>query len=206
MSDRLPPPASGPSLTPRAIAIGALAAVTFALATPYNDWQYTSSYLYCHFMPPGVTVLVLVLALGVNPLLGARRLRLGELAVITAMLLVLGGVVSSGLNRFFPQVIAGPAKLLTSTPELAPLAPANGDVVLPTRFFVGLPEHGPIRTDDAEYRYVVDGFNNGLVRGDLAVGHRTVVAWRSADGVTHRATACSGALAAGGGDDVLDLD
>ncbi len=206
VSDRLPPPASGPSLTPRAIAIGALAVVTFALATPYNDWQYTSSYLYCHFMPPGVTLLVLVLALGVNPLLGARRLRLGELAVITGMLLVLGGVVSSGLNRFFAQVIAGPAKLLTSTPELAPLAPANGDVVLPTRFFVGLPEHGPIRSDDAEYRYVVDGFNNGLVRGDLAVGHRTVVAWRTLDGVTHRATACTGALAVGGGDDVLDLD
>ncbi len=206
VSDRLPPPDSGPALTRRAIAIGAVAAVLFALVTPYNDWQYTSSYLYCHFMPPGVTVLMLTLALGVNPLLGARRLRLGELAVIAGMLLVLGGVVSSGLNRYFPQVIAGPAKLLTTTPELAPLAPVNGDVVLPTRFFVGLPEHGPIRSDDPEYRYVVDGFNNGLARGDLSVGHRTVVGWRAEDGTVHRATAYSGALGLGGGEDVLDLD
>jgi hypothetical protein len=194
-----PEPKPPRAMTVRAIVIGVLAVIAFAVATPFNDWMLGNTYFYCHYLPPGVTILVLLIGLFFNPLLGRHRLRTGELVVIVSMLLVLGGVASSGLMRVYPQVVTGPAKLLPLIPNFAPLGPraADGDksipedTVLPARMFVALPEHGPIPTSDPDYRLVIDGFYDGMKKGDPTVSHRAQVTWKDAQG-THIAQALGG--------------
>jgi hypothetical protein len=188
-------PAADRALSGRAVAIGALLVILLAVATPINDWSLNGSYLFGAQLPLTVTVLALVFALAVNPLLGRRRLRPGEQVVILSMVLALGGVVSGGLMRVFPGVLAGPAHILPIDPNLAPyVAVEGGSSLLSPKLFVGMPARGAIQTADPEYRLVVDGFFNGLGNGPAVVGHRALVRWRDREG-EHRAIAIGGEVA-----------
>ncbi len=110
------PPETGRALTWRSLGIGALLVVALGLITPWNDWFLQNTSLYLHYLPPAVVLVILVLSLILNPLLGRHRLRTGEMAVITIMLLALGGVVSSGLMRYLPFMTTAPAgRLRTGT-------------------------------------------------------------------------------------------
>jgi hypothetical protein len=182
-------------MTLRAIVIGLVAVLIVAVVAPINDWVLKNTFIYNHYLPLGVTMLVLALGLVVNPLLGRHRLRTGEMVVVVSMLLALGGVVSSGLTRLFPGVMAGAAKALPATPYLAPLMNPDG-TVLPARMFVGLEAGQAPNPDDPEHRYVVDGFFNGLGRSAPSVRHRATVTWQDATGQTHTAVALSGASVA----------
>ena len=185
-------PQADQALSGRALGVGAALVVVLAIATPINDWSVNSSYLYGANLPLVVTLLALAFTLIVNPLLGMRRFRPGELVVILSMVLALGGVVSGGLMRVFPGVLAGPAHILPIDPDLAPFVTVEGgQALLSPKLFVGLPARGPIQTDDPEYRLVVDGFFNGLNKGPATVTHRARLRWRDADG-EHRALALSG--------------
>ena len=106
MSDA-PTPEPGRSLTPRAIGIGLALSVAIAVVTPINDWYLHNTALYNNQNPVIVTAVVLLLTAVLNPLLGARRLVRGELAVIAMLTLVIGGTVSAGLVRHLPAMIAG---------------------------------------------------------------------------------------------------
>ena len=96
------------AFTVRAVVLGLALALPIAWLTPWNDWFLRNAFLYNNYLPAIVTGVLLMLALVVNPLLGARRLQRGELTVVTALLLVIGGVVSSGFIRYWPIAVAGP--------------------------------------------------------------------------------------------------
>ncbi len=182
-------------LTARSVVIGLIASAVMAVIAPLNDWALGNTPIYNHYLPLGVTVLVLLMGLVVNPLLGERRLRSGEMTVIVSMLLVLGGVASSGLTRLLPGVMAGPARVLPAEPGLSPFL-GNGELLMPRRVFVDLPDHGPPDPNDPDHRLVVDGFHNGLPQGAPVVGHRATVTWSLADGSERTALALAGKRAA----------
>jgi hypothetical protein len=160
------------AFTGRAIALGLALAGLFAALAPLNDWQLKNTFLYSQQLPTGVLLLVVLAGLAVNPALGRWRLRGGELLVITALLLVVGGVASSGLTRLLYGVIAGPAKVMTVSRELDALAPADGPAQLPRGLFVGVPERGRPDPSDPEYRRVIDGFHIGASGADHSVPWR----------------------------------
>jgi len=165
------------SFTPRALILGLGLALLFAVATPLNDYALGNTFFYGNFLPPGVTGLVLLLGLGLNPLLGRRRLNLGETTLIVSLVLVVGGVAGGGLNRTWAHSLIAPARILPTDPSLAPLLDAQGQPLLPKALLVGLPDQGPLHTNDPEYRLVVDGFANGLSKEQPSVVHRATVSW-----------------------------
>ncbi len=253
--------------TLRALTLGAVLTVVFALITPWNDWFLENTSLYLHYLPPAVLLVILVMVLVVNPLLGRRRFAQGELVVVVAMLLALGGVVSSGLVRYLPGMITLPATRLKPGgtyerlreplgPEdqaaararferhlarrfarldadgndtLSPnelgdanaLATADSDNdgavslpeyrahilqqdpdalpdarwALPHELFLGIPPVGTIARDDPEYRYVVEGYLNGLATAAQDdVRHRARVTWTE-DGQRNQGEALAGRTA-----------
>ncbi len=199
-------PAPRRSFTPRAVALGLALVVVFAVAAPVNDWVVGNTYLYCHYLPPGVLLVVLLLALVVNPLLGRRRFASGEMVVAVAMLLALGGVCSNGFARLWTQMASGPARRLPATAGMEAIAPRDGPALLPEGFFVGVPADRPIDANDAEHRLVIDGFYDGL-RAEARVEHRATVTWRDAAGVERTQPALGGAVArAAAPGTFLDLD
>jgi hypothetical protein len=119
--------------TARALLIGSLLVVFLGILTPWNDNILSNMRLYSHAMPPIVTLVLLVIALAINPLLGPRRLRSGEMMVIVVMLLSLGGVVSAGLMRSFPPSVVTPAAYLATEINTAlqePLTAERSDSIV----------------------------------------------------------------------------
>lgn len=106
-------------LTLRALVLGLILTVIMAWVVPWNDLRNTL--FYNNYLPPAVSLVLLCFGLVVNPLLGRFRLSIGEMAVITVMLLGLGGVVSSGLSRYLPTVIGTSAEVLATDPSLRSL-------------------------------------------------------------------------------------
>ncbi|MBA3685085.1 MAG: hypothetical protein H0W72_07560 [Planctomycetes bacterium] len=198
-----PPAAPVPgkrALTARAVTVGILASAAVAAVTPINDWYLQNTYVYSQYLPIGVFLLVVVLGAVINPLLGRRRFATGELSVIVGMLLVLGGVVSSGLNRVLPPVIAGPARLLKIDPALAHFAKPDVQPPFPHGMFLGMPEQGQPNENDPEYRYLIDGFHTGLPRSAI-VRHRSTITWTDRSGA-HTALALDGVV----GDPATTID
>lgn len=109
------PEAPARAMTWRAIVLGTLLALLLAMLVPVNDWLVGNAPIFNNYMPPALSVVLLLCGLVVNPLLGRYRLRRGELAVITVMLLGLGGVVSSGLARYFAASSLAPGVLVSGT-------------------------------------------------------------------------------------------
>ncbi|HYE07829.1 MAG TPA: DUF6785 family protein [Planctomycetota bacterium] len=182
------------AFTVRSVALGVGLVALFAIAAPVNDWMVGNTYLYCHYLPPGVLMVVLTLALVVNPLLGRRRFASGEMVVAVAMLLALGGVCSNGFARLWTQMASGPARRLPASAGLEAIAPRDGPAQLPAGFFIGVPTDRPIDANDPEHRLVIDGFHDGL-RADPRVEHRALVTWRDAAGVQRTQPALGGAVA-----------
>lgn len=200
-----PAVAPGKAFTLRALLSGFALVVIFALLTPINDWLLKNTMMYSQHLAVGVFLFVVMMGVIVNPLLGRFRYRAGEMMVMVAMLLVLGGVASSGLIRVFPPIIAGPAKVLPGSTELASYIDEDGKVRLPQGPYIGMPEDGTLPDiNDPDYRYVIDGFHQGLGASTPSVSHRATVTWTDATGATQTQMALGGGL--GGGDDVLDLD
>lgn len=194
--------APGKSFSLRALIAGFILVIGVALVTPANDWLLRNTYFYSQHLPVGVSLLVVLLGVVINPLLGRWRFRSGELMVIVGMLLVLGGVASSGLNRVFPAIISGPAKIIPTSTELAAYVDENGTVRLPQGPYIGFTEDGKVPdTNDPEYRYVIEGHHQGLGVGTPSVVHRATVTWSDATG-THTALALEGQS----GEGILDLD
>ena len=278
-------------VTVRSVVTGLVLVLVLAVLIPWNDWALQNTQIYNNYLPPVVTVCVLILMLLVNPLLvrvGWRRYRRGELVVIAVMLLGLGGVVSGGLVRMLPVTMAGPSRHLASNPKFIPLrvalteeelaaqraaallpvslelancdtdadgrcalaewpdanqamamdAGGNGDGWLdadevldyrasfsesllpewrwpvPEGLTIGVPAAGPVPAFDPDYRYVVNGYLDGLPKkaeGEVnRVGHRMVVSWEDAAGQQHAEQLALSGIAAEqarlSGQAFLDLD
>ncbi|HYE07733.1 MAG TPA: DUF6785 family protein [Planctomycetota bacterium] len=166
-----PPPRA---FTLRAVLIGLALAAALAVLTPWNDWYLRNTFLFSNYLPPVVTVLLLGFGLVVNPLLRERRLRPGELVVITVMVLSVGGVASSGLMRLWPGAVAGVSRHLARTAPAqlkVPLGDAEQQAAgggaawrwgVPRDLFLGIPAQGDVPINDAEYKHVVDGYLEGM--------------------------------------------
>ncbi|HYE04255.1 MAG TPA: DUF6785 family protein [Planctomycetota bacterium] len=199
---RDPPP--GRAFSARAVLIGVGIALPLAWLATWNDFHLNNTFLFNHYLPPIVVVAMLVLTALVNPLLGRRSLRRGELAVITALLLAVGGVASSGFARFWSGVVAGPARLLErqDLPALKqrldpPVAGHDWRWLPPGDLFLGIPPAGPIDANDPAYKAVIDGYLDGRARlAPARVEPGGTVRWRDAQGIEHHAVVAAGGTAA----------
>jgi hypothetical protein len=189
--------------TLRALGLGLLLAVLFSVLTPWNDWFLRNTYLNNHYMPLGLTLVLLLAGLVVNPLLGRLRFAAGEMVLIAVMMLGIAGITSSGLMRMLPFMMAAPARNLPANPTYSNLAERSGPDgdgpverwQVPEQLFLGLPEQGDIDPNDPEFRYLVEGYLDGLDKkhrarqGDgswdpdaVRIGHRTPVTYDDGTG------------------------
>src|SRR5436190_3677811 len=144
-----PPPRR---VTARSVGIGLVCVAALCAAVPYNDYRLANTFLYGNHLPIGGIFFLTLLTLGVNALLyrtrPARALRVTELAVIWSMILVGGGIASSGGMRYILPLPVGliyyrPTNgawdtLIANVPDwLLPSRDAQSPVVL--GFFEGLP-------------------------------------------------------------------
>jgi hypothetical protein len=189
-------------MTARSIWLGLILVSLLAILVPINDWHYRTTFFYSQHLPIGVLLLVVIVGVVINPLLGRFRLKKKELLVITAMLFVLGGVVSSGLNRIFSTTMSGPARKLASGSELNAFVTEGGDITLPRGPYIGIEDGKVPDSSDPEYRYLIDGYWNGLGVEHPSVGHRSTVTWRDEQGVERTQEARTGTIPPG----MLDLD
>ncbi len=135
MNDQTPAPAAVPksgqltteprprAVTFRSIFVGLLGVLFICGLTPYNDYAVANTFLVGNFLPIGLVLFLMVLILLINAPL--RKLapnfaiREGELAVITAMLLVSCAIPSSGLMRYLPTTIVSVYTQSAERPDYA---------------------------------------------------------------------------------------
>lgn len=183
----------GRACTVRAVLLGLAFSAGLAWLTPVNDWLLGNTPLYNNYNPCIVTAIALLLALVVNPLLGRRRLHAGELVVVVALTLAVGGVVSGGLMRRHTAIMAGAAKRMSGESSLSSLTERAEDGALRSpldpRLHLGVAPDGRIDPSDPEYVATVDRYftGNGVARP--IVEHRAMVTWRDTTGREARAMA-----------------
>lgn len=125
-------------MTLRAVVLGSVIALVFALVIPYNDAFLLNTYIAGNHFPVGAVFVLVILTLGVNSLLRwwAPRVAFSkqELLVVWCLVWIPSGLPSSGLGRYlFPQMV-GPFYYAQGNPlwseVLFPLIP---DWLVPTK-------------------------------------------------------------------------
>jgi hypothetical protein len=151
------PSSASAAVTIRSVLIGALCVTVLCGAVPYNDYRLQNTFLFGNHLPIAGIFLLSLLTLGVNAFLFRYRprsvLRVPELAVIWSMILVGGGLASSGLMRYMLPLPVAAVYYGASKPAWAGFLGNIPDWMLPTRdaaspvvlgFFEGLPAGGRI--------------------------------------------------------------
>jgi len=137
-------------VTARAVCLGLLCTVAMNLVMNYNDYYLRNSLLMGNHLPTAGVGVLLVLILGFNAVVPARlRFRQGELLLLWGMIGVAGGIGASGLMRYLPGWLVGPAYYATNAngydafllPHLPSWMVVTKDVNSPAArwFFEGLP-------------------------------------------------------------------
>jgi hypothetical protein len=102
-------------MTWRAFVIGLLCVLIICLSDPYTSFARGYGWVTVGHFPAAAVFLLVVLTVGLNALLQRLRrgwgLRQAELMLIWCMLIVASMVTCSGLMRWFPPMLAGPAYL-----------------------------------------------------------------------------------------------
>jgi hypothetical protein len=135
MNEDTQPPVSAPksgqlhaeprprAVTWRSFLVGLIGVLFICGLTPYNDYAVANTYLVGNFLPIGLVLFLMVTILLVNAPLRKfapkAALREGELAVVTAMLLVACAIPSSGLMRYLPTSIVGLYNEAAERPDYA---------------------------------------------------------------------------------------
>jgi len=103
-------------MTGRAVCLGLGFSIAINLVMNYNDYYLNNSLLMGNHFPTASMGVLLVLILGVNAALpgSRRRLTQGELLLIWSMIGVAGGIGASGLMRYLPGWLVGPAYYATN--------------------------------------------------------------------------------------------
>ncbi len=138
-------------ITARSLLLGLCGVVIVAAFTPYNDFVLKNTRFIGNHFPIGITLMMLMLILGVNPLLKwvrpAAALRSTELIFIWTMCLVSAAFANTGLLRQLIPWMVAPIYYMTHHPEWSQLLevipnwmfpsidPANEAVV--TNFMLG---------------------------------------------------------------------
>ena len=150
-------PQSG--ITVRSVLVGCLMCIVIGLVGPYWSVFLMSSRMFADYHTAGATfflfILLVVFNLGLGRLWRPLAFRAGELMAVTAMMLVGGSIVSSGLIAYFIPGMTAPYAQATSSnrwneiiwphmkPWLAPLDP-NGGTFAIRKFWQGLEPGAPI--------------------------------------------------------------
>ncbi|MCC7409858.1 MAG: hypothetical protein IT442_17460 [Phycisphaeraceae bacterium] len=96
----------------RAVIVGLLLGLGISCFTYFNDQVIRQTMLIGNLFPVSVFGVLVVLLLAVNPLLGSRKFRTGEMAVVAALGLAACGWPGSGFFRTFTGSVAMPNQLL----------------------------------------------------------------------------------------------
>ncbi|MCC7205613.1 MAG: hypothetical protein IT441_11075, partial [Phycisphaeraceae bacterium] len=96
----------------RAVIVGLLLGLGISCFTYFNDQVIRQTMLIGNLFPVSVFGVLVVLLLAVNPLLGGRKFRTGEMAVVAALGLAACGWPGSGFFRTFTGSVAMPNQLL----------------------------------------------------------------------------------------------
>jgi hypothetical protein len=109
--------------TAAAIFIGVLGAVVIWIATPYNNFVLRNTYIADTYLPLGALLILLLLAMLINPVLRLIHpgcaLKSGQLAIILGILLIASVVPGVGLMRTVPSSIAAVPRGVREDPVLA---------------------------------------------------------------------------------------
>ncbi len=140
------------SVTWRAGLLGIGLSLLMAVLTPFNDYIAHNTFLIGNHLPLFVVFVITVLCVVVNPLLGRRRLRQGELIVAVGMMLLSCALPSSGFYRYFFPLLADsvylagqsaifPALIHQLPAWMLPVRRPNSGIV--SNFYLGFaPGHG----------------------------------------------------------------
>jgi hypothetical protein len=113
-------------MTWRAFIIGLVCVLVVCLSDPYTSFARSYGWSTVGHFPSAAVFLLVLLTVGVNALLQWLRrgwaLRQAELMLVWCMLIVAVMVTCSGLTRWFPPMLAGPA-YISSRPDI-PWGPA----------------------------------------------------------------------------------
>lgn len=169
-------------MTPRALLLGLVLSAVVAVVVPINDWYFRNTFFYSQHLPIGVLFLVIAFGAVINPLLGRFRLARRELLIVVAMLFIIGGVASSGLNRVFATAIAGPARKLSTGSDLQAYVRDDGTLAVPRGPYLGVETGQVPDPQDPEFRHAIDGFWTGHGSETPSVRHRSEVTWSDASG------------------------
>jgi hypothetical protein len=117
-------PAAHRAITARSVAVGFAGVAVICVVTPYNDFVMWNTFVVGNSLPMGGVVLAFTLCV-VNALLSRWRPRSmftsGELAVVTAMVLVGCAIPSSGLMRYLPASLVYPLSFAAGDGDFARL-------------------------------------------------------------------------------------
>ncbi len=146
-------------LSARALLLGCLMCAVCGVMGPYWTFWLRSSRMFADYHTGGASFILLVLLVifnfGLGRLWKPLALRVEELMVVGAMMLVGGSIVTSGLIAYFIPSITAPYNLANPTNEwnqilwpnlpgwLSPLDP-NGGTFAIKKFWRGLPAGEPI--------------------------------------------------------------
>ncbi len=102
-------------MTARAVCLGLLCAVAMNLVMNYNDYYLRNTLLMGNHLPTAGVGVLLAMILGFNAFVPARmRFGQGELLLVWGMIGVAGGIGASGLMRYLPGWLVGPAYYATN--------------------------------------------------------------------------------------------
>jgi len=151
--------AGGAFLTLRSVLLGTIMCVLIGIVGPYWTFYLHASLLFLDYSVGGAIFLLFLLILVTNGILGPLwkplALRPGELVVVTAMMLIAGGITTMGLTGYLipnitaPYYLASPANnweelLWPKLPAwLSPLD-ADGSPTSIMKFYTKLKEGEPI--------------------------------------------------------------
>jgi hypothetical protein len=146
----------------RAVIIGTIFAVALAILVPINDLLLGNGFIVGSYLPVGVVLPLLLLAVGVNPLLlkfkPAWAFRQRELGTIFALTLLASAVMGQGLVRTLLPAMIGPPWLASQDQRFAETL--HSVDVPPALFPAPLRAGGPSQP-------LVDGFYGRVHSDDL---------------------------------------
>ncbi len=110
---------AAPAVTARAVGLGLVLTIALNLVMNYSDFYLNNTLLMGNHFPIAGMAVLLGMVVVANPALarrsGAGPFTPGELLLVWSMIGVAGGIGSSGLMRYLPGWVAGPAYYASNT-------------------------------------------------------------------------------------------
>ena len=164
------------AVSPRSVAVGGAFVALICSLAAYNDFAMNNTNLVGNYLPVGLLLCVLFVAVLINGPLSRWRptaaLTAGELSVAVGMGLVGCGVASAGLMKYLPVLLVSPWQQAGGTASFAKLL---DDLHLPTWMFPRLAAADAARRSSDPV--VTEMFGLAPAASDTFLGHLRAVPW-----------------------------